>query len=68
MRPLLRVSKSHVKLALALRGMGHRVSGSRIRQLLDRLGYRRQVNRKEVGLRPSGMSSLTRAIDRNSLA
>jgi Rhodopirellula transposase DDE domain len=46
MRPLLRVSKSHVKLALALRGMGHRVSASRIRQLLDRLGYRRQVNRK----------------------
>ena len=46
MRPLLRVPKSHVKLALALRGIGHRVSASRIPQLLDRLGCRRQVNRK----------------------
>ena len=46
MRPLLWVSKSHVKLALALRGMGHRVSASRIPHLLERLGYRRQVNRK----------------------
>jgi hypothetical protein len=26
--------------------MGHRVSASRIPQLLERLGYRRQVNRK----------------------
>ena len=48
MRPLLWVSKSHAKLALALRGMGHRVSASRIRQLLERLGYRRQVNRKSL--------------------
>ncbi|MGH6830299.1 MAG: ISAzo13 family transposase, partial [Methylocella sp.] len=46
MRPLVWVSKSHAKLALALRGMGHRVSASRIPQLLERLGYRRQVNRK----------------------
>ena len=46
MRPLLWVSKSHAKLALALRDMGHRVSASRIPQLLERLGYRRQVNRK----------------------
>jgi hypothetical protein len=46
MRPLLWVSKSHAKLAAALRDMGHRVSASRIPQLLERLGYRRQVNRK----------------------
>jgi len=38
-----------VKLAPALRGVGgHRVSASRIPQLLDRLGYRRQVNRKSL--------------------
>jgi hypothetical protein len=36
----------HAKLAAALRDMGHRVSASRIPQLLERLGYRRQVNRK----------------------
>ena len=46
MRPLPWVSKSHAKLATALRDMGHRVSASRIPQLLERLGYRRQVNRK----------------------
>ncbi len=46
MRPLVWVSKSHAKLALALRGMGHSVSATRIPQLLERLGYRRQVNRK----------------------
>ena len=46
MRPLLWVSKSHGKLAAALRDMGHGVSASRIPQLLERLGYRRQVNRK----------------------
>jgi hypothetical protein len=46
MRPLVWVSKSHAKLAQALRDMGHRVSASRIPQLLERLGYRRQVNRK----------------------
>ena len=33
MRPLLWVSKSHAKLAQALREMGHRVSASRIPQL-----------------------------------
>jgi hypothetical protein len=48
MRPLRWVSKSHAKLALALRGMGHRVSASRIPRLLDCLGYRRQVNRKSL--------------------
>jgi hypothetical protein len=48
MRPFLWVSKSHEKLASALRAMGHRVSASRIPRLLDRLGYRRQVNRKSL--------------------
>jgi len=46
MRPLLWVSKSHAKLAAALREIGHQVSATRIPQLLERLGYRRQVNRK----------------------
>jgi hypothetical protein len=45
-RPLVWVSKSHAKLAAALRDMGHQVSASRIPQLLDQLHYRRQVNRK----------------------
>src|SRR6201988_777780 len=48
MRPLFWVSKSHAKLAQALRERGHRVSASRIPQWLDRLGYRRQVNRKSL--------------------
>ena len=47
-RPLMWVSKSHAKLALALEGLGHRVSATRIPQLLERLGYRRQVNRKSL--------------------
>jgi hypothetical protein len=46
MRPLMWVSKSHAKLAAALRDLGHEVSGSRIPKLLECLGYRRQVNRK----------------------
>src|SRR5258707_8263043 len=46
MRPLLWVSKSHAKLAAALRDMGHQVSASRIPKLLEHLHYRRQVNRK----------------------
>jgi hypothetical protein len=48
MRPLVWVSKSHEKLARALRDKGHRVSASRIPQLLERLGYCRQVNRKSL--------------------
>jgi hypothetical protein len=46
MRPLVWVSKSHAKLAAALRDMGHQVSAKRIPKLLERLHYRRQVNRK----------------------
>ena len=48
MRALMWVSKSHAKLALALRDLGHSVSASRIPRLLERLGYRRQVNRKSL--------------------
>jgi hypothetical protein len=46
MRPLVWVSKSHAKLAAALRDLGHQVSARRIPELLERLQYRRQVNRK----------------------
>jgi len=45
-RPLLWVSKSHVKLATALRERGHKIADSSIPKLLGLLGYRRQVNRK----------------------
>ena len=48
MRPLLWVSKSHAKLAAALRGMGHKVADSSIPKLLGLLRYRRQVNRKTL--------------------
>jgi hypothetical protein len=48
MRTLVWVSKSHGKLSHALREMGHGVSASRIPRLLERLGYRRQVNRKSL--------------------
>ena len=48
MRPLLWVSKSHAKLAAALRGMGHKTADSSIPKLLGLLEYRRQVNRKTL--------------------
>jgi hypothetical protein len=48
MRPLLWVSKSHAKLAAALREMGHKVADSSIPKLLGLLKYRRQVNRKTL--------------------
>ena len=47
-RVLFWVSKSHAKLAEALRAMGHKVSKSSIPKLLERLNYRRQVNRKTL--------------------
>ena len=47
MRPLKWVSKSHDKLAAALREAGHKVSPNTVAKLLEEhLGYRRQVNRK----------------------
>ena len=46
-RPLLWVSKSHDKLAVALgERMGHRISANSVRRLLPGLGYSRQSNRK----------------------
>ncbi len=48
MRPLMWVSKSHVKLAAALREMGHKIADSSIPKLLGVLKYRRQANRKAL--------------------
>jgi hypothetical protein len=48
MRPLMWVSKSHAKLAAALREMGHKIADSSIPRLLGLLKYRRQVNRKTL--------------------
>jgi hypothetical protein len=48
MRPLLWVSKSHEKLAAALRDLGHKIRKSSIPKLLGLLKYRRQVNRKTL--------------------
>ena len=47
-RPLMWVSKSHAKLAAALRAMGHTIADSSIPKLLGLLKYRRQVNRKTL--------------------
>ena len=47
MRPLKWISKSHEKLALALREAGHEVSPNTVAKLLEtELEYSRQVNRK----------------------
>ena len=46
MRPLLWVSKSREKLAVALRAMNHAVSANTVGKMLITLGYSRQVNRK----------------------
>jgi hypothetical protein len=45
-RPLLWVSKSLDKLALALADMGHTISPNSVRKLLIELGFSRQANRK----------------------
>ena len=47
-RPLLWVSKSHAKLAAALREMGHKIADSSIPKLLSLLSSGRQVNRKTL--------------------
>src|SRR5258707_12585930 len=46
MRPLLWVSKSHDKVAVALQKQGHEISASSVKGLLPTLGYSRQSNRK----------------------
>jgi len=48
MRPLMWVSKSHAKLASALREAGHKIADSSIPKLLGLLKYSRQVNRKTL--------------------
>jgi hypothetical protein len=48
MRPLMWVSKSHAKLAAALREMGHKIADSSVPKMLGLLKYRRQVNRKTL--------------------
>ena len=45
MRPLMWVSKSHAKLAAALREMGHKVADSSIPKLLNLLSVRPGTNR-----------------------
>ena len=45
-RPLLWVSKSHEKLAVALQEMGHDISPGSVGKLLSELGFSRQANRK----------------------
>jgi len=54
MRPLRWVSKSHDKLATALRAMGHKVSSSSLPKLLEELSICRHFNRKtkESGKHP----------------
>jgi hypothetical protein len=47
-RPLMWVSKSHAKLAAALREMGHKIADSSIPKLLGLLNFSRQVNRKTL--------------------
>ena len=46
MRPLRWASKSHDKLATALRALGHKVSSSSIPKMLEELKYCRHFNRK----------------------
>src|SRR5450631_4199474 len=48
MRPLMWVSKSRLKLAAALREMGHEITANSVPKLLEALKYRRQVNRKTL--------------------
>jgi hypothetical protein len=48
MRSLMWVSKSHAKLAAALREIGHKIAASSVPKLLGLLNYSRQVNRKTL--------------------
>jgi len=66
MRLLRWVSKSHDKLATALREMGHKVSASSIPKLLEQLQYRRHVNRKtkDGAIIPTAMRSSSTSMPR----
>ena len=46
MRPLLWVSKSHDKLAVEMRKLGHQISATSVKRLLTAIGFSRQSNRK----------------------
>ncbi len=46
MRALLWVSKSHAKLAAALKEMGHTLCANTVSVLLEQIGFQRQANRK----------------------
>ena len=46
MRPLLWISKSHDKLAVAMQALGHKISAVSVKRLLPALGYSRQTNHK----------------------
>jgi len=66
MRPLLWVSKSHVKLAKALQAMEHKISPNTVRKLLRQLGYSRQTNRKTGASMPTAMPSSSISMPRSS--
>jgi hypothetical protein len=65
-RPLRWVSKSHKKLAAALRAQGHTVSPNTVRKLLPQLGYSRQANRKTVVSMPIATPSSSTSMPRSA--
>ena len=65
-RPLLWVSKSHQKLAAALRAQGHTVSPNTVRKLLPQLGYSRQANRKTAASMPIATPSSSTSMPRSA--
>ena len=66
MRPLLWVSKSHKKLAAALRAQGHTISPNTVRKLLHQLGYSRQANRKTAASMPAVTPSSSTSMPRSA--
>src|SRR3954454_1462027 len=65
-RPLRWVSKSHKKLAAALRAQGHTVSPNTVRKLLPQLGYSRQANRKTAASMPTVTPSSSTSMPRSA--
>ena len=65
-RPLRWVSKSHKKLAAALRAQGHTVSPNTVRKLLSQLGYSRQANRKTAASMPIATPSSSTSMPRSA--
>ena len=66
MRPLLWVSKSHKKLAAALRAQGHTISPNTVRKLLHQLGYSRQANRTTAASMPTVTPSSSTSMPRSA--